>query len=144
MTAKKKIGGIISLLLIVGLAIGYYMYSKGPVDVKKANGLKIKAVRLYSDFDTDTTIAQTKYAGKILEVNGTVNKVSYNQQGEMIVLLNTNTVAAFVNCTFQQKKEEINPNELIQVKGICTGIGQGEPDLGIKADVYLTQCLIVE
>ena len=73
-----------------------------------------------------------------------VSKVADNQQGEMIVLIKTNDDGAFVNCTLQQKTGGIKPNESIQVKGICSGIGQGEPDLGIKGDVYLTQGLIVE
>ncbi|HSN60357.1 MAG TPA: hypothetical protein VLR49_05460 [Ferruginibacter sp.] len=141
---KKKIIIATLLLIICAAAIGFYMYNKGPVDVKNSTALKTEAAALYDAYVTDSAAAQKKYSGKVLLVHGIVSKVSDNQLGEMIVLIKTNDDAAFVNCTLQQKTADINPNETIQVKGICSGIGQGEPDLGIKGDVYLTQSLIVE
>lgn len=141
---KKKIIVAILLLCICAVAIGFYMYNKGPVDVKNSSALKTEAAALYEAYVTDSSAAQKKYSGKVLLVHGMVSKVADNQQGEMIVFIKTNDEGAFVNCTLQQKTGDINPNENIQVKGICSGIGQGEPDLGIKGDVYLTQSIIVE
>ncbi len=141
---KKKTVIVILLLAVCMAGVGYYMYNKGPVDVKDSPAVKIEAGTLYNAYLTDSSAAQKNYSGKILQVSGLVSKVSDNQQGEMIVLLKTNTNGAFVNCTLQQKINNIKPNDKLQVKGICSGMGQGEQELGIMGDLYLTRSLIVE
>jgi len=142
--AKKSI--LISLLLVAVLAaaFGYYLFSKGPVDVKNSSAIKINAANLYDKFDVDSATAFKNYSGKILEVSGEVTAISVNQKKEMIILLKTNTGGASVNCTMEEDPGGIKINDPVNIKGICSGMGQGDEDLGIKGDVYLTRCFLIK
>jgi uncharacterized protein (DUF1330 family) len=146
MSAKGKRNTLIVLLLLgIGIMlIGFYKYNKGPVNVKNSSAIKMEAAALYDAYQSDSIAAQKNYSGKILQVTGQVSKITDNQQGEMIVLFKTNVDGAFVNCTLQNKTMNIKPNETLELKGICSGLGQGEPDLGILGDVYLTRSILVE
>lgn len=141
---KKMIGLSLLLLILSGGAIGYYLFSKGPVDVKNSSGKKTDAKSLYTSFSTDTITAQKKFSGKILEVGGVVNEVLKNRENSQVVTLKTSIEGAFINCTMEEENPDIKPGENIVIKGICSGIGQGEPELGIKGDVYLSRCFSVK
>lgn len=141
MTSKVKKTILFSIVGVVaiGAAIGYYLYNKGPIDVKNASGIKIDAVALYQVFSKDSALAKKKYADKILEVSGIVFQVSQNQQNQAIVLLKTNETGAYINCTMEGPASTIKEKESITIKGICTGIGMGDVDMGILGDVYLVR-----
>jgi len=142
MTGKTKktilLGVIVVILFIAGVA--YYMYNKGPVDVKNASGKKVMATELYKTFSTDSTTAKKQFLEKILEVAGTVTKLSQNQQNQAVVLLKTPAEGAFVNCTLEGPVNDVKEGDNIIIKGICSGIGEGDADLGIAGDVYLIRC----
>lgn len=142
MTGKKKFLLSISILVFIVVCIGFYMYNKGAIDVQNITGKKVSAEELYNVFLTDSAIAKKEYAGNILEVAGEIAKISKNQQNQDIILLKTAVAGASVNCTMQQTGIKIKPAGNIIIKGICSGIGQGDEDLGILGDVYLLRCYI--
>jgi len=135
------ITGIILLILAAG-GIGYYLYNKGPLNVRTASSTPVTATDLYSSYLSDTSTAQKKYSGKVLEVSGLIAEVTSNQQGEQLVLLKTGAEGGHVNCTMEEKAEGLKPGMQVTVKGICSGMGAGDADLGIMGDVYLTRSLI--
>ncbi len=137
----KKILFIVGLLLVLALCIGIYMFNKGPVNVAGASAEKINATALYRAFDTDSAGAAKKYAGKVLEVTGVIQNISLNQKQQKILLLKTESDGASVNCTMEEKQTNAEQGQTFTVKGICSGIGQGDADLGIKGDVYLSRCI---
>ena len=146
MTRKTKKTILVAVLLVavLGASVGYYLYNKGPMDVKNSSAQKITATELYDLFSKDSTAALKKYAGKVLLVKGLVNSVSVNQQKEKLILLKTTADGASINCTMEEDPGNINANDEVNIKGICSGIGQGDEDLGIKADVYLTRCFLIK
>ncbi|MEP7163276.1 MAG: hypothetical protein ABI741_01210 [Ferruginibacter sp.] len=146
MNRKAKKGILISLLLaaILAVAFGYYLFNKGPVDVRNSDAIKANAIELYEQFNADSSGALKKYSGKILEVRGVITSVSLNQMKEKIILLKTNTGGASVNCTMEEDPGEIKTGDDVSIKGICSGMGQGDEDLGIKGDVYLTRCFLIK
>lgn len=140
---KKNILVAVLLVVLSGAAVGYYLYNKGPLDVRNSAAVNTTASSLYDEFYSDSTSALKKYAGKVLLIKGEVKTVSVNQQKEKIILLKTGTADASVNCTMEEDAKNITANSQVSIKGICSGIGQGDEELGIKADVYLTRCLLV-
>lgn len=147
MTSKtKKIIAVLAVLLLASAAgIGYYMYNKGPVDVAGSKAVVIDAVTLYYAYINDSTKSKRDYSGRILEVEGEVTGVSKNAKNQPVLLLKTSTPSASINCTLE---DALQPppalSRKVRVKGICSGLGQGDPDLGIMGDVYLTRCVTVE
>lgn len=145
--SKKVIKTVLLTLVlctVIAASIGYYFINKGPKDVKNSSAIKIDAESLYTKFSTDSNYAIKKYAGKILEVIGKVNTISTNQQNEKIILIKTNVVGASVNCSMEEDPGNIQINDHVVIKGICSGIGQGDIDMGIPGDVYLTRCFIIK
>lgn len=144
MTGKTKKIIFFSVLGLVAIAavVGYYMYNKGPVCVDCSGGKKITAADLYQSFSKDSINARKTYAGIILEVSGRVTKVTLNPQNPSIVLLKTNESGASLNCTMEGPLGNIKAEDSITIKGICTGMGAGVPELNIAGDVYLTRCYI--
>lgn len=138
----KKIGLIVTVLILAGLAVGYFMWNKPHKNINAAAGIKITAAELYQSFITDSATANSKYIDKVLEVTGIVKNTSINQQQQPVVSLQTTSGEAAVNCTLEQKEVEIKEGEQVRIKGICTGIGEGDADLGIMGDVYLIRCYI--
>jgi tRNA_anti-like len=141
LTARKKnIAFFFIAIIIIAAATGFYFYNKGPVNVSNADAIKINAVALYQIFLTDSAEAKREYANKILLVSGLVKKVSKNQQNQAVVMLQTNEAGAFINCTMEDGKAVLVENKTISLKGICSGMGVGDADLGISGDVYLVRC----
>ncbi len=145
MTANKK-GLIIIFLAAICIAgaVGFYFFNKGPVNVNSATAKKTEAVVLYQAFLKDSTAAKKMYLDKILEVSGLVMKVSRNQENQVIVMLQTGEAGAYVNCTMEQMVADLPENKQATLKGICTGMGMGDADLGIMGDVYMVRCYLVK
>lgn len=132
------------MLIIAAVALGLYMYNKGPINVKKARAIQIEAALLYTAFEKDTMAANKKFAGKIVQVKGIVKEVSLNQQNEQVILLHTSSSDASINTTMEEANGSVKTGNAINLKGICSGIGEADTDLGLKADVYLTRAYIIE
>ena len=144
MSTKKKTLFLLLLLALAVVAIGYYFYNKGPGDTRDGNALPISATELYQAYARDSMRAQQTYSGKVLLVTGVITKLDTNQQKQVVVSLNTKEPGAFINCSLEKSNVELTLNDEVKIKGFCSGIGQGDADLGIKADVYLTRCWITE
>ena len=145
MTATKRNVLIFFLTAIsIAVAVGFYVFNKGPVNVKEASATKIDATVLYQAFLKDSVGAKKKYLNNILEVSGMVMKVSKNQQNQAIVMLKTNETGAYVNFTMEEAVTGLAENKQATLKGICTGMGMGDADLGIMGDVYLVRCYLIK
>ena len=142
---KKIILFSILAIVVIGVSIGLYLYFKGPPDIKNTSpDYKLEAIALYQSFITDSAQANKKYDDKVLEVMGVVTQVSQNQSKLNIVFLKTNTEGGNVNCTFEGPPGSIKEGSQATIKGLCSGIGQGDTDLGLAGDVYLTRCYFVK
>jgi hypothetical protein len=141
--ARNSIFFTLIVIAIAGASIGYYFYNKGPLDVKNSEAILVNAVELYGIYIQDS-VTQKNYTGNVLEVTGEVAKISLNPRHEKVVLLKTNAVGAFINCTMEENAENMALNDLVKIKGICSGIGEGDMALGIKGDVYLTRCFLIK
>jgi uncharacterized protein (DUF1330 family) len=140
---KKNIVFFILFIFAAAAATGYYFYNKGPVNIQNAVAWKTGAPEIYKAFINDITGAQKKYSGKILLISGNVSQTNTNQQGQTIVLLKTGSGSGFVNCTLDKPGNMIfKEDQPIQIKGICSGLGEADIDLGIQPDLYLERCIV--
>ncbi|MBK8608948.1 MAG: hypothetical protein IPL84_03080 [Chitinophagaceae bacterium] len=132
----------VSLVLVAILVLGFLKYNKGPRNVKNSKGIPVSAKVLYLLYNSDSLSAAKKYSGDVLMVTGEVHQVSENAQHQKVLLLKTESEQAYINCTLEESLIDCKQGDIVHVKGICNGIGQGYPDMGIKADVYLIRCFI--
>ena len=144
---KKNI--IIAFFLLIIMSVGFIVYhewTKGKVDVQSSAAIKISSTDLYNEYIKDTVESKKKYLDKILQVKGIANSISKNQQNQTVIQISTSVDGAFVNGTFDKINDgtEIKAGDTVELKGICNGMGEGDKDLGISGDVYLTRCYIVK
>ena len=136
----KKI--LISLLIIIILAAsGLYYYAfvymkNRKVDMEEAEAMRVTAVDLVKDFQTNEQSANAKYLDKILEVSGTVNATGSTQMGEFTLTLASEDPFAGVMATMDTTTTaSAAVNENITVKGYCKGF---------LSDVILTSAVIMK
>jgi hypothetical protein len=146
MTPKRKkiILFLLPGIVVVGAAFAFYFYNKGPLDVKKATGIKVNAYNLYQTYFKDSLLAVKKYSNKIVETTGVVAQVTLNQQNQRVVLIITNETGAFINCTMEDSTTVIKEDETVKIKGICSGIMGMDASMGILGDVYLSRCYVIK
>ncbi len=141
MKTKKIILVTIISFVIAGFAVAWYMYNKGPVNIQNEIGIAVTAEDLYATFAQDSISAQKLYNNKIVVVTGNIEKIQTNNEKQQVILLHTNENGAYVNCTMDEPTNQ-KSGTIIAIKGICGGIGQGDVDLGLKGDVYITRGII--
>ena len=142
---KRRNYILIAILAIalIGAFIGWRMYNKGPKDVLAAYGLKVKATDLYHQFSKDSIKANIQFGDKVLEIKGILKSQSNNNQNEQVLLLESGIDGASVNCTMEERSNH-KEGDPVTIKGICSGMGQGDEDLGIKGDVYIIRAYAIK
>ena len=142
-SGKKNLLRLLFLLLIGAAAMGYYFYNKGPVNISKASAQEVAAPALYTAFVNDSTAAQKIYSGKVLILSGIISKIVLNQKGKSIILIKTSNNNGFINCTLEEKiPPGIKEDQPVKIKGLCSGLGEADIDLGLQPDLYLERCII--
>ncbi len=142
MSTERKFLSLLLFFVVAMAAVGFYFYNKGPENISNRKVLPVTAKELYQAYVEDPATAQDKFSGKALLVSGVIIKMDKNQQNETLVFLETNEENGYINCSMQNAAVGLKINEVVKIKGLCSGIGQGDADLGIKADVYLTNCIV--
>ena len=139
---NKKTVLVFLMVTIIGVAAGFYLWNKPHQNVANAAAIKTDAISLYKIFSTDSITANKKFIQQVIEVSGTINSISKNQQNQTVALIKTGIEGAYINCTLEQNSNNLQIGQSISIKGICNGIGQGDADLGIKGDIYLVRCYL--
>lgn len=137
---KKHLLLIVTIMVFVAIGIGYYLYTKPAINVQNVVGKNVTAKDLYAGFINDSAQAKNNYANRILEVSGMVTLITQNQQQQNVVMLKTNIDGASINCTMEGVATNIIAGKMIIIKGICSGLGEGDADMGLMGDVYLVRC----
>lgn len=138
------------LLLVIGVAIaiaglGYCLYNKEHVNVEDSKGVSVNALDLYHTYFSDSIAANKIYGNKIVEVAGEVKSVGMNEQKQQLIMMASGNPSASVNCTLEKNPATVPAvGTKIIVKGICSGIGEGDEELGIPADVYVTRGYLMQ
>jgi len=137
--------GIKIAIVFLGLAvaaffIGYRMWNKPHENVADAKAESVEAAAFYKLFSQDSATAKKLYQDKVVAVTGRVHGETTNQQQQQVIALETALPGAYINCTMEVKMDKVDSGSAVILKGICSGIGQGDADMGIPGDVYLTRC----
>jgi len=141
---KKLILILIGVLAVIGAFI-YKAVNKGPVNISSADAVEVPATQLYNEYLSDPAHAAGKYTTKILLVSGVAGEVippSGTRQG--LIKIKTDRSGAYINCSIESGTAVADTGQIIRVKGICSGLGEGDADLGILGDVYLTRCMVAD
>lgn len=135
-----KKGKIILLVLLVGVlvggAVGLYMWNKPHEQIEDVKGTEVSVTELAAAFSEDEAKANAKYLNKALTIQGIVTEKQQNQDGGLVIILAGDDPMATVQCTMRDKNVTADVGEMVKVKGMCTGSS--------LFGVLLSGCVLVE
>ncbi len=129
----KKISVVLGFLIIIGVCTAYYMWTKPAPKAEDIKGITMTAVQLNKEFTADETKANASYLDKVIEISGTVTDVSANQDGGIVMILDSGDPMAGVQCTMRDKGAKVAKGQTVTIKGFCRGNNMG---------VALNDCVI--
>ncbi|RYZ52208.1 MAG: hypothetical protein EOP49_09995 [Sphingobacteriales bacterium] len=117
---RKTILAIFIALIVVAAAGVAFVWNKPHATVENEQAVAITAEQLTNEFISNEQQANATYLNKVVEVSGTVEEVSQNQDNKTVILLKSDDPLSGVQCTL---KDVSTPavGDQIKVKGFCNG-----------------------
>ena len=156
MKKKKNIRlavGVAIIGTLIGGGSAAYMFYKPHRDIQAAKtDYSITNSEIVSEYLKDRQAADNKYLAvdgdsKILEVTGTVDKISENYNKQKVILLKEEGDFAGVSATFttetNHKVTELKIGEKVTVKGVIRSGAAFDEDLGFYENVILDKSDLV-
>jgi hypothetical protein len=132
----KKIALVILVLVLIGGSVAYYFFNKKPAQVEDIKSEAITATSLAKAFEADEAAANKQYLNKVMDVSGTVQEISQNQDGQMVIVLASNeNPLSGVQCTMRESIANIKSGDQLTIKGFCNGF---------VMTVILSDCIAVK
>lgn len=136
----RKILAIVAVLLIIGAAVGYYMWNKPHRTAEDEKPVAtLTADELFNQFNTDATGSNAKYLDKVIQVSGVVNSVKTTEANETKIALQTPDEMGIAEISVilkaGEKADQIKDGTTVVLKGICSGF---------NTDVELRQAVIIQ
>lgn len=149
--AFKRQRKFVGLLLIITIGIGvwqglkeYNRTNKDIADVKA--DIKISATNLIHEYETNDSLANQKYLGKIIEVDGAVKKLDNDGSGGYVVVLGDTASLSSVRCvmdsTHNRDASTLKTGSSAILRGHCSGFNKD--DMGLGSDVILDRCALIK
>lgn len=151
---KKKKRKIVLLtmlpVLFVGVWLGLKEYNRTNIDLTKVKAdVEISANELIKEYEASDTMADKKYLGKIIELNGYVKNVENDESGNYTIVLGESNSLSSVRCsmdtTYKDEAAKIVQGSSVLIRGACTGFKKNEllgENLG--SDVELNRCVLIK
>jgi len=144
---KRLISTLIILNVGLGAWLGISEYNRTNKDISNVKAdIKITGTDLIHEYETNDSLANKKYLGKIIETSGNVKDIKKDETGYYTVVLGDTANMSSVRCsmdTVHQKDAAIlTPGSSATVRGYCTGFNKD--DLGLGSDVILNRCVIIQ
>lgn len=117
---------IVAILLLGGIAWFAFLNVPKASSQGKTAEFTVPAAELFQAFEADETASNAKYIGKIIDVSGTIEEITTDEQGAPVVLLAGGGDFGGVLCTLESSQaEKIKAKSFgdqITIKGVCTGM----------------------
>ena len=128
----KKVLIILVALVVIGAIAAFlvykYVYNKPHPDYETAKvDLSIEAKRLWTDYSMNKDIADERYTGKIIQLDGRIMRVE--EVDDLVVVVFAYRKGDFgdegIRVTmlpdYNQAAKGIDPFKIVNIKGLCTG-----------------------
>lgn len=127
--------GLIAVVVVV-VGIGYRWWHKAPEVVEEVQGVPLSVDELCSLYNTDEQAADRQLLNRAVQLKGRVHQVIQNMEGGLMIVLQASDSLSEVQCAFRDKNIRMKEQELVYVKGFCTG----KTITGIS----LTDCILID
>ena len=136
---------IIAIVLLAGILYVYREYNRPNKILSEVEAaVKIPAPELSASYANNDSLANLKFLGKIIEIDGILKNVETPEDHISIVVVAGKEGMSSVRCTmdssFNRQSFSLEKGSPVVIKGICTGYNADEL---LGSDVLLNRCVIV-
>lgn len=125
MSIKKTLYSILFVIVLLGMICIYIFFKPEKNLLKLKPDYKLTAIELFNEYSTNEEAANTKFLGKIIQVNGTIREINTEDSIYTTVILETEDMFSGVNCVlnnkYTTKQKEILIGSEATIKGECSG-----------------------
>lgn len=145
---SKSTKYILLALFLIGGVIGIYGYKEYYRTAKDIAKIKpsfiLTSNTIINDYSNNDSLANEKYLGKTIAVNGTLKTIDKDENGFFTLVMGDTTSSTSVRCSMDSahniEATNLKEGTQINVKGICTGYNKDE--MGLGADIILNHSCI--
>ena len=139
MSIKKALYSIFFVIVLLGVICIYIFFKPEKNLLKLKPDYKLTAIELFNEYSTNEKAANTKFLGKIIQVNGIIHDINKGDSIYTTVILETKDMFFGVNCVlndkYASKQKEIIIGSEATIKGECSGM---------LIDVVLNNCVLID
>jgi tRNA_anti-like len=131
----------VAVAVVVAVLVVFLMWRPRPLEFT-GSPVKITAEELSSAYKTDEQVADSRFKGRIVEITGSVMGVEplWPKTGKLLVMMmNDLSVQCFVTEENRGPFNEVQPNDMLTIRGGCMGNG-GRTMLA----VHIVNCELVD
>lgn len=146
---KRKILLLFIILILGGGGLWYGLkeYNRTNTDIAHVKAdVKVSASDLIHEYETNDSLANQKYLGKIIEVDGAIKKLDNDGSGGYVVVLGNTTSLSSIRCamdsTHNQDAAALKTGSSAILRGHCSGFNKD--DMGLGSDVILDRCALIK
>jgi|GEM_PF-203959 len=149
---KKKRKLVLPVVVLTGFAIGFGAWN-GLREYNRTNkdlvtveaDVKISTADLIREYEANDSVADQKYLGKVIEIDGNIKKIEQDEKGYYTVVLGDANGPSTVRCSMDTVHNEdashLKAGSSATVRGACTGFNKNE--MGLGSDVILNRCAVI-
>jgi hypothetical protein len=119
----KRIVIALSVILIFGIVMVFYLWNLPHKKVENSVGINVTAVALAKEYAANEQQANAKYLNKAIAVSGVISEIDKNQDGGLMVILQSDDPMTGVQCSMRDKGVSVTKGQNITIKGFCSGNG---------------------
>lgn len=134
MRKKEAIGIVLLTTVALIVTVSLFSLNKSHTGFENRSTTPITAADLTSAYQSNEYKANAMFLNKALEVSGSVSSVDRNEDGGSMVLLDSGSPDAPVQCTMRMGTIPLAAGAHIKLKGFCTGSN--------LSGVTLTDCIV--
>jgi hypothetical protein len=114
-----------SVLLLAGLVLVWYVFTEKFTDTHERNAeFTVNAVDFIHEFERNDSLANAKYAEKIIIVNGIISDIEAADT-TMNLKITESSTGSYIIFSFQQQNlvdvKKIKKGDNVSIKGSCSG-----------------------
>ena len=118
----KKIAVVVVLFALVMSGVAYYMWNKPhPAICNEAIVVSIISDSLSVAYNRDEKGCDAKYLNKRIDVSGTISEIDKNQDGGVMLILQTSDPNSGVQCSMGKTTSEFKKGQMVTISGYCSG-----------------------
>jgi len=155
---KKRIIKLIVILVATGIVIAagvaLYMYNMPHRDVQSQEAdYSLTSTQIVNEYLSDKKVANEKYLtangeSKVLEITGTIDKITEDYDGNKVILLQEPNQKAGVSATFMPQTnahtEGLIKGQTVTIKGVIRSGASYDEDLEMYENVIVEKSDIIK